>query len=272
MKKKTYNNQFKRFLVLYISFRLFLYLFSLSSSNNLTPPIPAPITVFQYYLTNPTFTILREHMIIRLFIEAIITYIYLIIGVRLGFRKKDKYEKQFEDTKSTIFIESKNITVIDTETTGLGNNSKLIEFAAVRFRNSKPVKKYNILVNPGTKIPAAATKVNGITDKMVAPFPTIAKASPKIYSFIGNNILVGHNVKFNINVLNRRLTNGINNQYVDSLHIFRHPLDLENYKLGTIKKHFKIKLPQTHRALDDVIQTYQGLIKLNKPHEIWIRK
>jgi len=63
------------------------------------------------------------------------------------------------------------ITVIDVETTGVVPGvDAIVQVAFVRFEARKVVGKFSALVNPGPdrKIPAEATAVHGITDKMVA--------------------------------------------------------------------------------------------------------
>ena len=59
--------------------------------------------------------------------------------------------------------------VFDLETTGVRpNTDEIIEISAIRVRGHKAVDEYSTLVNPGMHIPAAASRVNHITDDMVA--------------------------------------------------------------------------------------------------------
>lgn len=65
--------------------------------------------------------------------------------------------------------------VLDTETTGREESDKIIELGLVVFAYDKAsgevygvVDTYNALEDPGMPIPPEATKVNGITDDMVA--------------------------------------------------------------------------------------------------------
>jgi DNA polymerase III epsilon subunit family exonuclease len=169
-----------------------------------------------------------------------------------------------------LFKELGDFTIIDTETTGFGQFSKLIEFAAVKFRNGEVVDKFETFVNPHINIPEKITQITGITDEMVKDAPTAREITEKIYSFIGNDILVAHNAPFDIDVLNRRLEKGLRNRFIDTLTIFRKTLELDSYKLDLIRDYFEIDIPQNHRALDDVLLTYECLKRITKPYHIKI--
>ncbi|ECI8050226.1 hypothetical protein E4470_21395 [Salmonella enterica subsp. enterica] len=55
--------------------------------------------------------------------------------------------------------------IIDTETTGLDNNAEIIEIAIINMHGDVLL---NSLVKPTCSIPTAVTKINNITDEMVA--------------------------------------------------------------------------------------------------------
>lgn len=170
-----------------------------------------------------------------------------------------------------LFKQLKDFTIIDTETTGLGCYSRLVEFAGMKFRDGKAVDSFQILVNPRMKMSDDVIKIHGITNEMVKNCPPIDQVSHKIYDFIKDDVLVAHNAGFDVDVLNRRLTFGLKNNYIDSLTIFRETLNLPRYKLDYIRKYFNIEIDQTHRALDDVEMLYQCLKKIKKPYSLNIK-
>ena len=170
-----------------------------------------------------------------------------------------------------IFKQLKDFTIIDTETTGLGCYSRLVEFAGMKFRDGEVVDSFQTLVNPNMVMSEDVIKIHGITNEMVQNLPQINEISHKIYDFIEDDVLVAHNAKFDIDVLNRRLLFGIKNNYIDSLPIFRETLSLPRYKLNYIRQYFNIEIDQTHRALDDVEMLYQCLKKIKKPYSLHIR-
>jgi len=71
---------------------------------------------------------------------------------------------------------------------------RIVEISIVRVEADRTVKTGTRLVNPGITIPAEATKVNGITNEMVANMPTFAEIAQNLYSFIGDADLAGFSI------------------------------------------------------------------------------
>ena len=64
-----------------------------------------------------------------------------------------------------------NFTAIDFETTGLDpKNDRIIEVAAIKFKNGVITDKYVQLINPEVKISSFITGITGITNKMIKSF------------------------------------------------------------------------------------------------------
>lgn len=156
-----------------------------------------------------------------------------------------------------------NYTVIDTETTGLFQYDRIIEVAAARVRNGKIVETFETLINPQMKIGPGATAVNGITNEMVKDCPTFDKIESSLLDFLGRDVLVGHNIGFDLRFLNRELENPLFNPYVDTLTLARRYVhDTKNHKLATLVHYFGFDQEQQHRALGDVELTYLVFEKL----------
>ena len=148
--------------------------------------------------------------------------------------------------------------VFDLETTGLSpETDKIIEISAVRVRGGKAEKNFSTLVNPGRKIPAAASRVNGSTDAMVADAPVIEDALADFLLFIEQDILVGHNIhsfdmKFLYQALSEELGKELPNDYIDTLPMARRCLpQLRRHRLTDLAAHFRISTEGAHRALND---------------------
>src|SRR5262245_14433681 len=96
--------------------------------------------------------------------------------------------------------------VLDAETTGLDPASAhLVEVAAVRLAAGRIEEQssFRRLVRPPVPIPAAVTAIHGIDDAAVAPAPAFAGVWPELAAFIGDAVVIGHSVGFDLAVLKR---------------------------------------------------------------------
>ena len=86
---------------------------------------------------------------------------------------------------------------IDFETTGLDpNHDKIIEVAAILFKDGEPKKTFSTLVNPGKNIPSFITGITGISNSMVSQSPKESEIINDLMKIIGSHPVVAHNVKF----------------------------------------------------------------------------
>ena len=152
----------------------------------------------------------------------------------------------------------KDYVVFDLETTGLNPlQDTIIEISGIKVRNNQPTEEFSTLVNPGMPIPSAASKINGITDKMVEGAPGLGTALGGFLDFIGTDILVGHNIHtFDTNFLcdgvQRELNKEVKNDYIDTFYMARSCLpQLGHYKLTDVAAYFGIATEGAHRALCD---------------------
>ena len=96
-------------------------------------------------------------------------------------------------------------TVIDLEMTGLHpKNDAILEVGAAKIRNGEVTDTMDIFVNPGRKITQEITELTGITDEMVKEGLSPAAAFHKTAEFIGDDILVGHNIIFDYSFLKQQ--------------------------------------------------------------------
>lgn len=156
--------------------------------------------------------------------------------------------------------------VFDLETTGINPNlDAIIEISAVKVRNRQVVDSFSSLVNPKRPIPFYATQVNGITDEMVEEEPVLKEVLPRFLDFIGEDVLVGHNIHtFDMLFLYKAaevLFEGtITNNYIDTLQMARQCLpQLSHHKLVDIASYYHINTEGAHRALNDCIMNQKCL-------------
>lgn len=168
--------------------------------------------------------------------------------------------------------------VFDLETTGIScTRDSIIEISAVKVKQKKATDTFSTLVNPQRSIPYQATKVNGITDEMVEDAPLLEEALADFLEFIGDFVLVGHNIQaFDLNFIYRDAQNlfgkEIKNDYIDTLHMARRCLpQLSHHKLTDLAAYFHISTAGAHRALNDCIMNqkcYEKMAGLQQEVEI----
>jgi DNA polymerase III subunit epsilon len=157
--------------------------------------------------------------------------------------------------------------VLDIETTGLNpSNDEIIELSAIRIIDGVQVDSFSTLIKPINRINKFITDLTGITNQMVADAPDIESALPLFCTFVGDSVVVGHNVNFDINFiydnLQRCLNKPFSNEFIDLLRIARKNLpDLENHKLKTLSEHFDIDTTDSHRGLKDCTMTNDCFIQ-----------
>lgn len=154
----------------------------------------------------------------------------------------------------------KDYVLFDLETTGINQNvDKIVEISAVKVCGHEIVGEYSTLVNPCMHIPAAVTAVNGITDEMVADAPGIKEAVEGFVAFIGDSVLVGHNIhtfdtNFIYDAVWEEMGKELKNNYIDTLYMARRCLPmLSHHKLTDVASYFQIETKGAHRALFDCI-------------------
>ena len=162
--------------------------------------------------------------------------------------------------------------VFDLETTGINpERDAIIEISAVKVEKHKVVGEFSTLVNPGRHIPAGATAVNGITDEMVKDAPGIESVMNDFLEFIGNQVLVGHNIHtfdmhFVYDAALDHLGREVKNDYIDTLYMARRCLpELSHHKLTDVAAHFGMQTEGAHRALYDCVMNqgcYEEMGKL----------
>ena len=162
--------------------------------------------------------------------------------------------------------------VFDLETTGTSwKSDDIIEISALKAVAGEVKDSFSTLVNPKRSIPAAASAINGITDEMTAGAPFIEEALEGFLDFIGDFVLVGHNIhsfdlKFICRDAKRLFDRQVTNHYIDTLHMARRCLpQLGHHKLIDVAAYFHIDTAGAHRALNDCMMNqkcYEAMAKL----------
>ena len=134
---------------------------------------------------------------------------------------------------------------------------ELVEIGAVRLSGGEVTDRFETLVKPTRGI--VGKQIHGITNADVEGAPSPAEAAAQLLDFAGDDILVGHNVGFDISFIEAALADGTRIEpgtYLDTLVLARagYP-DLDAHKLADLIEFFELEVDPKHRALADAEAT-----------------
>ena len=177
--------------------------------------------------------------------------IYVKNGVLHVSGVQDKIRRKGQEWPDFI----SDYTMLDIETTGLNPyRDHVTELGAVKVRANKVVDEFSqLVVYPRSNhVPSFITKLNGITeDLLLEKGKPVKEAMIAFRTFIGDDIVVGYNVNFDLNFLydlaRKFHLPELSNNYVDVLRLAR------------------VYYPQQHNRLLDCIQR-AGIAQVEQHH------
>ncbi|MFF4934573.1 3'-5' exonuclease [Streptomyces griseofuscus] len=86
--------------------------------------------------------------------------------------------------------------VLDVETTGLNADDRVLEVAAVDAHNGSVLIDTLVHPGPGVSVPAAASRVHGITDAAVADARPWSAVLPEVLAAVGDRTVLAYNSSF----------------------------------------------------------------------------
>ncbi|WP_439424808.1 exonuclease domain-containing protein [Oenococcus alcoholitolerans] len=152
-------------------------------------------------------------------------------------------------------------TLIDIETSDLDPRwSDIYEVAGIKIRDNNVTDKFESLIKPSnfSEVPNFVTNLTGISTEMILQNgkPEL-ETLKKFFGFIADDIVVGHNVNFDINFLYDKGGESFSNDFIDTLRIARHAWPMEQHnRLQDLRE--RIGTPQDdhpHRAFTDSLMT-----------------
>lgn len=173
---------------------------------------------------------------------------------------------------ATMPLENVPMVSLDLETTGLRvRHDRVVQIGAIRSDDESQV--FGSLVNPDIAIPAASTRIHGITDNAVTDADSFPLALPRLRTFIDGKVLLGYNIGFDLAVLNAEAErHGVDWQWTAGLclrqlatRLLGNEAMLMLGDLETLAAHFQVPVTSRHTALGDAATTlaiYQRMLPL----------
>jgi DNA polymerase-3 subunit epsilon len=178
--------------------------------------------------------------------------------------------KNYRNKGKSLLELPMDYVVIDIETTGLDPSyDEIIELSAVKVKNDEIVDKFTTLCRPEQEISSFITELTGITNDMAKDAPIIDDVLESYISFIGDDIIIGHNVNFDINFIYDNYFNlsekSFGNNFIDTMRLSRRVcFDLAHHRLSDMIEYYNIISEQSHRGLSDCVATHQVYLKLKE--------
>jgi DNA polymerase III epsilon subunit family exonuclease len=150
--------------------------------------------------------------------------------------------------------------VLDLETTGWSASTHdVVEIGGVTLEAGAVVEEWSSLIRTGQPIPPEATRIHGITDRMLADAPPPAVVGPAFRQRCGEAVLAIHNAGFDLPFLaalfRRHGGAPLFNPVVDTLGLARGVLGGDGNSLVELAQRFGIPHETPHRALSDARAT-----------------
>ena len=95
----------------------------------------------------------------------------------------------------------KQFVVLDTETTGLFKNDRIVEIGAIVIQGNEILEEWSTLINPNRDL--GPIHIHGITPTMVSMAPSFAEIANDLARLLNGRTLVCHNAHFDIRMLSQ---------------------------------------------------------------------
>lgn len=167
-------------------------------------------------------------------------------------------------------LEDNNVVIFDVESTGVNIlEDEIVQISGVKINyKGEVIDSFERFLIPSKSV-GDSQLVHGFSDEFLKQNgEEKRKVLIDFLQFINGTLLVGHNVGYDIGILNSELSRSNMEKaqfidYYDTLDIARrfYP-KLHNHKLETLSDIFKTEVRSSHNAMDDVLATKDILIKM----------
>jgi len=164
----------------------------------------------------------------------------------------------------------KDYVVMDLENPNFRQNS-ICSIGLILVRDNKVVEKKYSLINPQDSFDRINMEITRIAPHMVKDSPTLEEYWPEIEDWLTNNIVIGHNITYDLRVLSKSLLRYNiavpDFNFICTLSLSRKNLKLDSYKLENIAKHLHI-IYNPHIAIEDARAAQELFEYINRSEDI----
>ena len=166
----------------------------------------------------------------------------------------------------------KDYVVLDLENPNFRQNS-ICAIGIILVRDNKAVEKIYSLINPEDTFDRINMDITKIAPHMVKDSPTLPEFWPKIRDLLTNNVVIGHNITYDLKLISKSLQRYQipipDFKYMCTLQLSRKFLDLPSYKLENIAKKLHI-IYNPHNAIEDARAAFELFEYINRHQKIYI--
>ncbi|MDD5880227.1 MAG: exonuclease domain-containing protein [Clostridiales bacterium] len=165
----------------------------------------------------------------------------------------------------------KDYISVDIENPNTRGNS-ICSIGIIIVKDNKIIDKKYSLINPEDRFDINNSKITGLTYADVKDAPTFKEYWKTIEDLFKNNVIVGHNITYDLSVISKALERydidaPVFNYYC-TLKLSRKYINTNSYSLDSLCDLLKINLDNHHNALEDALASQQIFEYLNKRNDI----
>ncbi len=162
-------------------------------------------------------------------------------------------------------FQDQTFVIVDIETNGAKPyNSQVIEIGAIKYKNRKIIDRFESFIYT-KELPEYISKLTGITLKDLEDAPTQKEVLKNFKEFLGDNLFVAHNVKFDYSFLSYKLNElgfeKLANRRLCTIDLAKRTIKSQKYGLGFLNEFLNINTLIHHRAYADALTATKILEK-----------
>lgn len=182
--------------------------------------------------------------------------------------------KRLASLDQNLPLEEYDFVVLDTELTGLNESrDEIVSIGAVKIQNLRINLESNFYsdICPCQEVPKFSTLIHRISPGQARKCPPIADILPEFLNYVGNSMIIGHNIGMDMAFINKALKKNLGgilyNPCLDTMRLARiyreeqwiNYYDRYNlgvsYNLRELSAEYGLPVFPEHNALNDAIQT-----------------